>query len=44
VKDASVADNLESLGGSIQWNVSFFREAHDCRLKIWFQKHRVREL
>jgi hypothetical protein len=29
VKDASVADNMEVLGGSIQWNVSFVREAHD---------------
>jgi hypothetical protein len=29
VKDASVADNMKMLGGSIQWNVSFVREAHD---------------
>jgi hypothetical protein len=28
-KNASVADNLEVLGGSNQWNVSFTREAHD---------------
>jgi len=29
VKDALVAGNMEILGGSIQWNVSFVREAHD---------------
>jgi hypothetical protein len=29
VKDASVANNLEFLGDSNQWNVSFIREAHD---------------
>jgi hypothetical protein len=29
VNDASVAVNMEILGGSIQWNVSFVREAHD---------------
>jgi hypothetical protein len=29
VKDAFVVDNREVLGGSIQWNVSFTREAHD---------------
>jgi hypothetical protein len=29
MKDASVADNMEVLGGSIQWNMSFVREAHD---------------
>jgi len=29
MKDASVADNMEVLGGSLQWNVSFVREAHD---------------
>jgi hypothetical protein len=28
-KDASVADNLELLGGSNQWSVSYSREAHD---------------
>jgi hypothetical protein len=32
VKDASVADNMEILGGSIQWNVSFVREAHDWKV------------
>jgi hypothetical protein len=29
VKDASVVDNLEFLGDSNHWNVSFTREAHD---------------
>lgn len=29
VKDTSIADNLEFLGDSNQWNVSFTREAHD---------------
>jgi hypothetical protein len=29
VKDASVVDNMEVLGGSIQWNASFVREKHD---------------
>jgi hypothetical protein len=28
-KDGSVATNLEFLGGSNQWNVSFIRKAHD---------------
>lgn len=28
-KDAVVADNLERLGDSFQWNVSFIREAHN---------------
>jgi hypothetical protein len=28
-KDASVANNLEFLGGSNQWNASFTRKAHD---------------
>jgi hypothetical protein len=28
-QDASVADNLEFLGGANQWNVSFSRTAHD---------------
>jgi len=28
-KDTSVAGNMEILGGSIQWDVSFVREAHD---------------
>jgi hypothetical protein len=29
VMDASVANNMEVLGSSTQWNVSFVREAHD---------------
>jgi hypothetical protein len=28
-KDAFVVENLKLLGGCIQWNVSFSREAHD---------------
>jgi hypothetical protein len=35
VKDASVADNREVLGGSIQWNVSFIREAYDWELDLF---------
>jgi hypothetical protein len=35
VKDASVADNMEILGGSIQWNVSFVREAHDWEVDVF---------
>jgi hypothetical protein len=35
VKDASVADNMEILGGSIQWNVSFVREAHDWEVDLF---------
>jgi len=34
VKDASVSDNMEILGGSIQWNVSFVREAHDWEVDV----------
>jgi hypothetical protein len=33
-KDASVANNLEFLGGSNQWNVSFTREAHDWEVNV----------
>ena len=29
VKDAFVVDKMEVLEGSIQWNLSFIREAHD---------------
>jgi hypothetical protein len=29
LKDAVVAVNLELLGDSFQWNVSFIKEAHD---------------
>jgi len=35
MKDASVADNMEVLGGSIQWNVSFVREAHDWEVGVF---------
>jgi hypothetical protein len=35
LKDASVADNMEVLGGSNQWNVSFTREAHDWELEVF---------
>jgi hypothetical protein len=34
-KDASVAANLEFLGGSIQWNVSFVRAAHDWEVDVF---------
>ena len=34
-KNASVAANLEMLGGSNQWNVSFTREAHDWELEVF---------
>jgi hypothetical protein len=35
VKDASVAANLELLGGSNKWNVRFSREAHDWELEVF---------
>jgi hypothetical protein len=35
VKDASVADNIEILSGSIQWNVSFVREAQDWEVDVF---------
>ena len=35
MKDASVADNMEVLVGSIKWNVSFTREAHDWELDVF---------
>jgi hypothetical protein len=35
VKDVSVADNMEILGGSIQWNVSFVKEAHDWEVDVF---------
>jgi hypothetical protein len=35
VKDASVVDNLELLGGSNQWSVSFSREAHDWEVDVF---------
>jgi hypothetical protein len=34
-KDASVANKLELLGGSNQWNVSFAREAHDWEVDVF---------
>jgi len=34
-KDASIADNLELLGGSNQWSVSFSREAHDRKIDVF---------
>jgi hypothetical protein len=34
-KDASVAANVELLGSSIQWNVSFTREAHDWEVGVF---------
>jgi len=33
--DVSVADNLELLGGSNQWSVSFSREAHDWKVDVF---------
>jgi len=35
MKDASVADNMEVLSSSIQWNVSFVREAHDWEVDVF---------
>jgi hypothetical protein len=35
VKDAFVADNMEILGGSIQWDVSFIREVHDWEVDVF---------
>jgi hypothetical protein len=35
VKYATVADNLEFLGNSSQWNVSFIREAHDWEVDVF---------
>jgi hypothetical protein len=35
VKDASMADNMEILGGSVQWNASFVREAHDWEVDVF---------
>jgi len=34
-KNASVADNLELLGGSNQWSVSFSREVHDWEIDVF---------
>jgi hypothetical protein len=35
LKDAVVANNLELLGDSLQWNVSFIREAHDWEVDVF---------
>jgi hypothetical protein len=35
VKDASVLDNMEVLGGSTQWNVSVVIEAHDWEVGVF---------
>jgi len=35
VKDASVADNMEVLGGSTQWNVNFVTDAHDWEVSVF---------
>jgi hypothetical protein len=35
VKDASIADNMEILGGYTWWNVSFVREAHDWEVNVF---------
>jgi hypothetical protein len=34
-KDAFVANNLEFLSGSNQWNMSFAREAHDWEVDVF---------
>jgi hypothetical protein len=34
-KDASIVDNLELLGGSTQWNMSFAREAYDWEVDVF---------
>jgi len=34
-KDGSIAANVELLGGSIQWNVSFTIEAHDWEVGVF---------
>jgi hypothetical protein len=34
-KDASVADNLDLLGGSNQWSVSFSRKVHDWEVDVF---------
>jgi hypothetical protein len=34
-KDASIAANVELLGGSIQWNVSFTIKAHDWEVGVF---------
>jgi hypothetical protein len=34
-KDAVVAENLEWLADSFQWNVSFIKEAHDWEVDVF---------
>jgi hypothetical protein len=34
-KVASIVNNLEFLGGSNQWNVSFAREVHDWKVDVF---------
>jgi hypothetical protein len=41
VKDASIADNLELLGGSNQWTLSFSREAHDWEVDVFISFFQV---
>jgi hypothetical protein len=33
-KDASIADNIDTSGGTLQWNVSFSRLVHDWELEV----------
>ena len=33
-KDASIANNMDFMGGTIQWNVSFFLLVHDWELEV----------
>jgi hypothetical protein len=35
MKDASVAVNLEFLGGSNHWNLTFVRAAHDWEVDVF---------
>jgi hypothetical protein len=35
VKDASVVYNMEILGGSTQWNMSFVRKAYDWEVSVF---------
>ena len=34
VKDASIVDNMDFTGGTLQWNVSFFWLVHDWELEV----------
>jgi hypothetical protein len=33
-KEASIVDNMDFIGGTLQWNVSFFRLVHDWELEV----------